>query len=204
MQIENLNECVYMKLVFATNNQHKIQEIATLVGQQFQIVSLADIQCFDEIPETGETLEENALQKARYIYTKYGYDSFADDTGLEIDVLNGAPGVYTARFAGPQCSPADNIRKTLEVMQGVEQRNAAFRTVIACVLDGKEYLFQGNVHGVIAKEIMGVGGFGYDPIFIPSGYTLSFAQMPLVQKNKISHRGRATTKFLKFLHGFIQ
>jgi len=193
-----------MKLVFATNNQHKIQEIATLVGQQFQIVSLADIQCFDEIPETGETLEENALQKARYIYTKYGYDSFADDTGLEIDVLNGAPGVYTARFAGPQCSPADNIRKTLEVMQGVEQRNAAFRTVIACVLDGKEYLFQGNVHGVIAKEIMGVGGFGYDPIFIPSGYTLSFAQMPLVQKNKISHRGRATTKFLKFLHGFIQ
>lgn len=193
-----------MKLVFATNNQHKIQEIATLVGQQFQIVSLSDIQCFDEIPETGETLEENALQKARYIYTKYGYDSFADDTGLEIDALNGAPGVYTARFAGLQCSPADNIRKTLEVMQGIEQRNAVFRTVIACILHGKEYLFEGNVHGFIAQDIMGNGGFGYDPIFIPSGYTISFAQMSLDQKNEISHRGRATTKFLKFLHGFIQ
>jgi len=189
-----------MKLVFATNNKHKLDEISKMAGKHFEIVSLAEIGCTDEIPETGETLEENALQKAKYIYDKYNLNCFADDTGLEIDALNGEPGVYTARFAGPDCSPADNIAKTLKVMQGVEERTACFRTVICCIIDGEEYEFEGRVDGYIPHEIMGDGGFGYDPIFVPEGYETSFAQMHMSEKNTISHRGRATAAFLKFIH----
>ena len=195
---------ISMELVFATNNNHKIQEISALVGSLFQIKSLADIHYFDEIPETGQTLEENALQKARYIYTKYGYNTFADDTGLEIAALGGAPGVHTARFAGLHCNSADNIAKTLKVLDGIEQRDAVFKTVIACILHGQEHLFQGEVHGCIAHTSMGNGGFGYDPIFIPQGFAVSFAQMPINQKNKISHRANAMEHFLHFLHTLIK
>ncbi|MDA3882815.1 MAG: RdgB/HAM1 family non-canonical purine NTP pyrophosphatase [Bacteroidales bacterium] len=193
-----------MDLVFATNNQHKITEISSIIGDSIPILSLNDIKCFDEIPETGDTLEKNAVQKARYVFDRYGHNAFADDTGLEIEVLNGAPGVYTARFAGSKCSPADNIRKTLQVLSGETNRKARFRTVIACIIDNTEYLFQGSVGGAIAEEIMGEDGFGYDPIFIPDGYTQSFAQMPMSEKNSISHRGRATAEFLTFLRGFLK
>jgi XTP/dITP diphosphohydrolase len=163
-------------------------------------VSLSDIGCTEEIPETGETLEDNAIQKAVFVFEKFGVNCFADDTGLEIEVLDGAPGVITARFAGENCTPEDNIKKTLELMQGKENRNACFRTVIACIIDGEEYLFEGIVDGTIATEIMGDEGFGYDPIFIPEGFDVSFAQMPMEQKNSMSHRGRATKEFLKFIH----
>ncbi|MFO7869285.1 MAG: non-canonical purine NTP diphosphatase [Bacteroidales bacterium] len=192
-----------MNLVFATNNNNKVKEISEIIGDSIKIIGLKDIQCFDDIPETGKTLEENALQKAQYIYNKYGYNAFADDTGLEIDALHGEPGVYTARFAGPECSPEDNIAKTLHVLSGVANRKARFRTVIACVVDGNEFFFQGYVNGEIAKEVMGEGGFGYDPIFIPEGYSQSFAQMPMSEKNDISHRGKATAKFLTFLQGLV-
>jgi XTP/dITP diphosphohydrolase len=189
-----------MKLVFATNNQHKLKEISAMAGKFFEIVSLSDIGCTEEIPETGETLEDNAIQKAVFVFEKFGVNCFADDTGLEIEVLDGAPGVITARFAGENCTPEDNIKKTLELMQGKENRNACFRTVIACIIDGEEYLFEGIVDGTIATEIMGDEGFGYDPIFIPEGFDVSFAQMPMEQKNSMSHRGRATKEFLKFIH----
>jgi|SRR5690554_4595491 len=195
---------MYMDLVFATNNQNKIIEISSIIGDLIPILSLNDIKCFAEIPETGNTLEENALQKARYVFDRYGHNAFADDTGLEIDALDGAPGVYTARFAGPNCSPADNIRKTLQVLSGETNRKARFRTVIACIIDNTEYLFQGTVYGTIAEEIMGEGGFGYDPIFIPDGYIQSFAQMTMAEKNRISHRGRATMEFTTFLRGFLK
>ncbi|MCL2327928.1 MAG: non-canonical purine NTP diphosphatase [Bacteroidetes bacterium] len=190
-----------MELVFATNNAHKLQEITAMAGNFFTIKSLKDIQCFDEIPETGATLEANALQKARYVHEKFGCNCFADDTGLEIEALDGAPGVYTARFAGEGCSFDDNMNKTLSLMQGKENRKAVFRTVIACIIDEEEYVFEGEVHGVIATEKMGNEGFGYDPIFIPAGYETSFAQMQMSEKNKISHRARACEEFLVFLRG---
>lgn len=189
-----------MKLVFATNNKHKLKEITAIAGNFFEIVSLADIECFDEIPETGDTLEDNAIQKAMYVYEKYGLNCFADDTGLEIEALDWAPGVITARFAGENCTPDDNITKTLELMKEQTNRYAVFRTVIACIIDGEEYLFEGHVEGNIATERMGEGGFGYDPIFIPEDYEISFAQMPMELKNTMSHRGRATNQFIKFLH----
>jgi len=191
---------INMKLVFATNNKHKLAEIRAIAGKFFEIVSLEDIGCYDEIPETGETLEENAIQKAMYIFEKYGCNCFSDDTGLEIEELNWAPGVITARFAGEHCSPDDNIQKTLELLNGKTNRYAIFRTVIACIIDGEEYLFEGAVEGSIAEQRMGEEGFGYDPIFIPDGYETSFAQMPMSIKNTISHRGRATAQFVKFLH----
>lgn len=189
-----------MKLVFATNNKHKLQEISSMAGKFFEIVSLSDISCFDEIPETGDTLEENAIQKAQYIYDKFGMNCFADDTGLEIEALDWAPGVITARFAGEGCTPNDNIEKTLQLMQGVENRYAIFKTVIACIIDGEIYTFEGEVEGRIATEKMGEEGFGYDPIFIPEDYDVSFAQMHMSQKNTMSHRARATAEFMKFLH----
>ena len=189
-----------MELVFATNNAHKLQEISAMAGTFFTIKSLKNIHCFDEIPETGETLEENALQKARYVHEKFGCNCFADDTGLEIDALNGAPGVYTARFAGEGCSFNENMEKTLSLLQGKTNRAAKFRTVIVCIIDNKEYLFEGSVSGSIATQKMGDEGFGYDPIFIPEGYEESFAQMPMSEKNKISHRARACEEFLQFLN----
>lgn len=188
-----------MELIFASNNPHKLEEIRNIVGNSFTILNLSQAHCEGEIPETGNTLEENALQKARWVYERTGKNCFADDTGLEIDALNGAPGVYTARFAGEHCTPKDNIVKTLSLLKNEPNRTARFRTVIACIFDGKEYLFEGEVVGKIATEEMGNEGFGYDPIFIPENYDISFAQMPLDLKNSMSHRGRATAKFNEWL-----
>lgn len=188
-----------MKIVFATNNKHKLEEITRLLDGQHEIVSLEQIGCHDDIPEDHDTLQENALQKARYVKEHYGYDCFADDTGLEIEALNFEPGVYSARYAGAAKDSTANMRKVLEKMDGIENRNARFRTVIALLLHNKEYIFEGRVDGEILTEKHGEAGFGYDPIFRPAGFAASFAEMPLDEKNKISHRGRATQKLCEFL-----
>ena len=187
------------RIVFATNNKHKLEEISAILGDRFEIVSLTEINCFDDIPETADTLEGNALQKARFVKEKFGYDCFADDTGLEIEALNNAPGVYSARYAGPARSSEDNMNKALEELKDKANRKARFRTVIALILDGKEYLFDGIVNGSIATEKKGAEGFGYDPIFVPEGYCESFAQLGAEVKNKISHRARATAQLAEFL-----
>ncbi|WP_430812723.1 MULTISPECIES: non-canonical purine NTP diphosphatase [unclassified Carboxylicivirga] len=189
-----------MELVFATNNQHKLDEIQVLLGQHIKVLSLMDIGCSDEIPETGYTLEANALQKARYIYDRYGMNCFADDTGLEIDALNGAPGVYSARYAGPARDAEANMTKVLQELEGAVNRKARFRTVMALIIDGKFHQFEGCVEGDILSEQTGHAGFGYDPIFQPESYNMSFAEMPLEEKNKISHRGRAVVKLVDFLN----
>lgn len=188
-----------MKLVFATNNKHKLEEISRLLEGKQEIVSLGEIGCHDDIPEDHDTLEENALQKARYIKEHYGFDCFADDTGLEIAALNNRPGVYSARYAGPAKDSAENMKKVLGEMRGITERKACFRTVIALILNGKEYLFEGRVDGNILTEKQGEAGFGYDPIFQPEGFTTSFAEMPMDKKNEISHRGRAILKLIEFL-----
>lgn len=188
-----------MKLVFATNNEHKLKEISQLLDGKHEIVSLSEIDCHDDIPEDYDTLEENALQKARYIKEHFGYDCFADDTGLEIEALDNRPGVYSARYAGPAKDSRENMIKVLREMEGVTNRNACFRTVIALILDGQEHLFEGRVDGKILTEQHGEAGFGYDPIFQPEGFQVSFAEMPMDEKNKISHRGRATQKLVEFL-----
>lgn len=188
-----------MKLIFATNNLHKLEEIQMGVGASFVLKSLSDIDCVDDIPETGDTLEANALQKARYIFTKYGMDCFADDTGLEIDALDGEPGVYSARYAGSERDASANMQKVLAQLKCCDQRKACFRTVIALIINGEEWLFEGRVNGEILTEPRGLEGFGYDPIFKPDGYEVSFAQMSLDEKNKISHRARAVAKLIKFL-----
>lgn len=188
-----------MELVFATNNQHKLGEIQNLLGNQIKLLSLKDISFFEEIPEDYDTLKENALQKATYIYDRFKFNCFADDTGLEIDYLKGAPGVFSARYAGLTCSSEDNVIKVLTEMNGVENRKARFRTVIALILDGEKYFFEGIVDGEILLENHGVGGFGYDPIFRPLGYDKSFAEMNMDEKNNISHRARATKKLVDFL-----
>ena len=188
-----------MELVFATNNKHKLEEIQHLLGDKIKLVSLKDIGCNDEIPEDYDTLEENASQKANYIFNKYNVNCFADDTGLEIEYLNGEPGVLSARYAGDHKNSEDNIRKVLNALKGVENRKARFRTVISLIIDGNEYFFEGIVDGQILTEKFGADGFGYDPIFKPEGIDKSFAQMPLSDKNKISHRGKATQKFIDYL-----
>ena len=188
-----------MELVFATNNRHKLEEVQSLLGNEIKLLSLKEIGCFDEIPEDFETLKENAAQKARYIFDKYKINCFADDTGLEIHALNGEPGVYSARYAGESCSFDDNMNKVLEKMQGIEDRKACFKTVIALIIEGKEFYFEGQVNGEMLKEKTGSDGFGYDPIFKPEGFDFSFAQMSLDEKNKISHRARATEKLVEFL-----
>ncbi len=187
------------KLVFATNNLHKLDEIRSVAGLEIEILSLDDINLQVEIPEDYETLQENALQKARFIHDKTGMDCFADDTGLEIDSLNGRPGVKSARYAGTQCNPEDNIRKVLFELGDTKFRNARFKTVIALILDGQEYFFEGTVEGEIMHEKHGGSGFGYDPVFQPEGHTLTFAQMPPEEKNAISHRARAMKKLVDFL-----
>lgn len=187
------------KIVFATNNPHKLEEARALAAGKLNILSLSDIDCHDEIPETAETLEGNALIKARWVKDKYGYDCFADDTGLMVDALDGAPGVYSARFAGPGCTPADNVALLLEKMKGETDRRATFATVIALVKDGEEHLFKGIVEGEIAEAPHGNGGFGYDPIFVPAESGVAFAEMSAEDKNAISHRGRAMRKFLEFI-----
>lgn len=187
------------KLVFATNNSHKLQEVAKILGEDFELVNLHAIDCHEDIPETADTLEGNALLKARYIKEHYGFDCFADDTGLEVEALNNAPGVYSARYAGPGHDSRANMRKLLRELEGKEDRKARFRTVIALILDGKEYLFDGIINGVITAEKKGESGFGYDPIFMPDGYTRTFAELGDDIKNTISHRALAVRKLTKFL-----
>lgn len=189
------------KLVFATNNDHKLRELKQLVPSEFELVSLNDIGCSDDIPETGTTLEINAAQKSFYIWDKYGINCFADDTGLEIEALGNEPGVYSARYAGEGRSAADNMLKVFEKMADITNRNARFRCVISLVMEGKEKQFEGIVEGKILTEKHGEAGFGYDPIFMPDGYNQSFAEMPANEKNRISHRGRAVAKLVDYLKG---
>ncbi|WP_287621934.1 non-canonical purine NTP diphosphatase [Parabacteroides sp.] len=187
------------KLVFATNNSHKLQEVSKILGDNLELVNLHDINCQEDIPETADTLEGNALLKARYIKEHYGFDCFADDTGLEVEALNNAPGVYSARYAGPGHDAQANMQKLLCEMEGKENRKARFRTVIALILDGKEYLFDGIINGIITAEKKGESGFGYDPIFMPDGYTQTFAELGDDIKNTISHRALAVHKLAEFL-----
>jgi XTP/dITP diphosphohydrolase len=189
-----------MKLVLASNNKHKLEEMRAILGGKVEILSLSDINCHDEIPEEQDTIEGNALQKARYIHDKFGIDCFADDTGLEVECLNGAPGVYSARYAGEHPTFDDNIAKLLANMEGHENRKARFRTAIALILGEKEYIFEGEVKGQIIKEYRGQNGFGYDPVFLPDGYNQTFAELPAEIKNKISHRGNAAKKLADFLN----
>jgi XTP/dITP diphosphohydrolase len=188
------------EMVFATNNQHKLDEIGKITAGRLRILGLADIGCREEIEETGSTLEANALIKARFVKEKYGYDCFADDTGLEVDALDGAPGVYSARYAGSGCNSADNMDKLLKALQETENRAAQFRTVIALVINGEEHLFDGVIKGTIIDEKRGYGGFGYDPIFIPDGYDQTFAELGNETKNSISHRALAMQKLVNFLY----
>lgn len=188
------------KLVFATNNAHKLEEVADILKDKVALVSLNDIDCHTDIPETADTLEGNALLKSSYIHTHYGLDCFGDDTGLEVEALNGAPGVYSARYAEGEGHDAEaNMRKLLHEMEGVENRKAQFRTAISLILDGKEYLFEGVVKGEITKEKRGDSGFGYDPIFRPEGYEQTFAELGIDIKNQISHRALAVKKLCEFL-----
>ncbi len=188
-----------MELVFATNNKHKLEELQAILGNHFKLLSLNDIGCNEEIPEEQETLEGNARQKAFYVYNKFGYNCFADDTGLEIEALNGEPGVYSARYAGEEKSAEANMNKVLGNLAKIKNRNARFRTVISLVINGDEKQFEGLVEGEILTEKKGVSGFGYDPVFRPFGFSLTFAEMNLTDKNKISHRGRAVEKLVGYL-----
>lgn len=189
-----------MKLVFATNNKHKLDEVRKITSHHpVEIVSLTEINCFDDIPETADTLEGNALQKAHYIQEKFGLNCFADDTGLEVEALNNAPGVYSARYAGPGHDSEANMKKLLHEMEGKENRKARFRTVIALVWNGKPYTFDGIVNGTITTTKRGENGFGYDPIFIPEGYEQTFAELGNDIKNQISHRAKAVEKLDEFL-----
>ena len=188
------------KLVFATNNAHKLEEVAAILGDQVELLSLNDIGCQTDIPETAETLEGNALLKSSYIYKNYHLDCFADDTGLEVETLNGAPGVYSARYAGGEGHDAQaNMLKLLHELDGKENRKAQFRTAISLILDGKEYLFEGVIKGEIIKEKRGDSGFGYDPVFMPEGYDRTFAELGNDIKNQISHRALAVQKLCEFL-----
>ena len=189
------------KLVVATNNAHKLEEIAAILGDEMELFSLKDINCHADIPETADTLEGNARQKAMYIYENYGMDCFADDTGLEVDALNGAPGVFSARYAGDGHDSEANMQKLLKELKGKENRKAQFRTAICLIMEGKEYLFEGIVKGHIIEEKRGGAGFGYDPIFVPEGYNQTFAELGNDVKNTISHRARAVEKLCTFLKG---
>jgi XTP/dITP diphosphohydrolase len=186
------------KIVFATGNPNKVKEVNEVLPKSIAIIGLKEINCFEELPETSPTLEGNALQKARYVFENYGVECFSEDTGLEVEALNGDPGVYTARYAGEHCTPEDNIVLLLKNMEGQVNRKARFCTVIALILGEKEYLFEGVVNGRIAEEKSGTGGFGYDPVFLPDGYDISFAEMGSEIKNEISHRGRAVKKLIAF------
>lgn len=188
------------KFVFATNNIHKLREVAAIVGHQIELLSLNDIGCHDDIPETSDTLEGNALLKARYVYERYHTNCFADDTGLEVEALGGAPGVYSARYAGEGHNSEENIKKLLHELEGKDNRKARFRTVFALIINGKEHLFEGIVRGEIIARKRGTSGFGYDPVFVPEGFTQTFAEMSDAQKNKISHRAIGVNKLCKFLN----
>ncbi len=187
------------KLVFATNNLNKIKEVQSMLPDSIQIMSLESIGCLEDIPETANTIEGNAIQKANYVTEKYGYDCFADDTGLEVEALHGEPGVDSAHYSGPQRNAADNMDKLLKNLDNQSNRNAQFKTVIALNLKGKQHLFTGIAEGKITLEKMGNQGFGYDPIFQPNGFTETFAELTLEQKGQISHRGKATKQLIDFL-----
>lgn len=185
-------------LVFATHNAHKLEEIRAIL-KEYNILGLNDINCHTDIIEDASTLEGNAIIKANFVTNNYNINCFADDTGLEVEALDGAPGVYSARYAGENCSYQDNVIKLLDALKDIENRKARFRTVIALNLDGRQYTFEGIVNGIITREQHGEKGFGYDPIFLPDGYDMTFSEMPLEIKNKISHRGIATQKLIEFL-----
>ena len=188
-----------MDILFASNNAHKVEEVRAALPPQFTIRSLREVMGDVDIPETGVTLEENAAIKARFLFAETGMNCFADDTGLEITALNGAPGIYSARYAGEGCTFDDNMNKVLANLEGETNRSARFRTVICLILEGKEYFFEGEIKGEILTSRVGEQGFGYDPIFKPEGYQLTFAQMTVEQKNTISHRGLAVQKLVEFL-----
>ncbi|WP_300727086.1 non-canonical purine NTP diphosphatase [uncultured Bacteroides sp.] len=189
------------KLVFATNNAHKLEEIRAILGDKIEVLSLNDIDCHADIPETADTLEGNAALKAEYIYKNYGLDCFADDTGLEVEALDGAPGVYSARYAGGEGHDSEaNMKRLLKELEGKDNRRAQFRTVICLIEGGEEHFFEGIVKGRIIEEKRGGSGFGYDPIFVPEGYTETFAEMGGEEKNKISHRARAVQKLCAYLN----
>ena len=187
------------ELVFATNNQHKLRELQQILGQEFKLLSLNDIGCLEDIPEDSPTIEENSMDKAVYVFKKYGKNCFADDTGLEVEALDGRPGVVSARYAGDEKDMNKNIAKVLEELKGKENRKARFKTVISLILKEKTYQFEGIINGKIIEDKKGDGGFGYDPVFIPDGYDITFAEMAPDEKNKISHRGLAVQKLVDFL-----
>lgn len=187
------------KLVFATHNAHKVDEVRAILPASVELVGLAALGCHDEIPETGNTLRDNALQKAQYIHDRFGVDCFADDTGLEVEALDGAPGVYSARYAGEPADFAKNRAKLLSALAGISNRRAQFRTVVSLILNDKTYFFEGIVTGRIIAEERGVGGFGYDSVFVPDGYDKTFAELPAAVKNSISHRARAMEQLNNFL-----
>jgi XTP/dITP diphosphohydrolase len=189
-----------IQLVFATNNRHKLEEVADKISGKLQLLTLADIGCTTDIEETGITFKENASIKSRYIYNNYQLSCFGDDSGLIVDALNGEPGVYSARYAGEHGNHAANIKKVLGKLQGIENRKARFITVISLIWNGEEHFFEGIIEGTIRHQIAGNGGFGYDPIFQPDGYEITFAEMSMDEKNKISHRARAMEKLIKFLN----
>ena len=189
-----------MKIVFATNNKNKIKEIQSMLPPSIEIISLESIRCHEDIPETSDTIEGNAIMKANYVTQKYGYDCFADDTGLEVEVLNGEPGVFSARYAGEQKSAEDNMDKLLSNLKDEVNRSAQFKTVIALNIKGEQHLFTGIARGVITLDKIGDQGFGYDPIFKPEGFQETFAQLSLETKNGISHRGKATQELIAFLN----
>jgi len=188
-----------LKLVFATNNRHKLEEVAHKAGDKFQLLTLEDIGCTEDIEESGSTFEENATIKSRYVFDKYHLNCFGDDSGLIVDALNGEPGVYSARYAGEHGNHPAKIKKVLGNLEGVENRKARFITVISLIWNGAEHLFEGVVEGTIRHQTTGTGGFGYDPIFQPDGYDITFAEMSMEEKNRISHRARAMEKLIEFL-----
>jgi XTP/dITP diphosphohydrolase len=188
------------QLVFATNNRHKLEEVAAKVGDRIKLLTLNDIGCHEDIPETGQTFRENASLKSHYIYQKYKLDCFGDDSGLEIDALNGEPGVYSARYAGTHGDHEANMDKVLAKLAGETNRTARFRTVISLIWNGEEHFFEGTVEGTIRHQRSGSKGFGYDPIFQPDGYDITFAEMSTEEKNRISHRGKAMEQLITFLN----
>lgn len=197
-----MSDCPYvqkMKLVFATNNRHKLDEVAAKIDGKIELLTLNDIGCYDDIEETGTTFKQNASIKSQFIYKKYNLDCFGDDSGLEIDALNGEPGVYSARYAGEHGNHAANIKKVLDNLEGETNRKARFRTVISLIWNGKEHFFDGTVEGTIRTAPTGTDGFGYDPIFEPEGYNITFAEMSMDAKNQISHRAKAMEQLVNFL-----
>lgn len=186
------------KIVFATNNAHKLAEVRAVLNDFAEVISLSDIGCYDDIPETGTTLEENAVLKAQFIHDRYDVDCFADDTGLEVDALDGAPGVYSARYAGEEQNAANNMEKLLKNLSGKKNRKARFKTVIALIKNNQTFCFEGQIEGRIIEKARGNAGFGYDPVFVPNGYVQTFAEMGADEKNRISHRAKAVKKLTDF------